>query len=913
MKALLRNKMAPNFIFIESNTTGTGQLFLKKAKELGFNVIFLTKNPDKYPFLYEELIHPVIIDTESYSKILQYLKTIKDIKAISSTSEFFIEVASKVAKQLGLPHNQPSAIYTCRNKDILYKKLTKAGISVPLSFAVKNHAEALDTFKQLTFPLIVKPRNGSGSLGVKLCFNKKEALEHTTFLLTQETSLLPNKNSAIIIQEFIKGPEFSVETISLKKSHHIIGITKKYLGTPPYFIETGHDFPAICNSKEEEAIFSTVKKALHDVHFIFGPSHIELRLHNATPYIIEINPRLAGGMIPLLIKTAKGIDLITQIINLYIGKDINLIPNKNNFSSIRFFVAEQSGVINKLKSNYKDISNIFQYKALKEEGENLTIHGDYRDRVAYVIACHKNPEESIQFANNFINQIEFEIKPIENITYDYTDTGILKETLHHEAMKIIKKPLVSSFESKLIEYNSLTIVDEAHLLMLAKCKIISKKDLEVILKEIQKLKSERFFSLIIQKDERGAYLLYERELIRRLGIKIAGKIHSARSRNDLYETIFRLSLRSKFENVYKSLWKLRSKILNLSYSTQDLPFPIYSQYQPALPSTFSHYLLGIQEALFRDQIALQNLYDFLNLSPLGCGASGGTSFPIQPFFSAKLLGFDNCLENSLDAIASKDIALKFLSTISILGITLSRIIEDLQLWSTYEVNFIFFPDNLLGGSSMMPQKKNPYLLEEIKTKIDLLLGNLTASIASVLKTPFSNSYETKSTIIHSIEDASLLIIDALDLTRIIINNIKFNRENIIENLKKSLVVSTYISECLSREAFAIKEAHKVVGNTIFESIKNKEDPLKHILSLIPKRSAKISENPLDWAHANKYGGGPGKDQTIHVLTKGAYQLYKDSQWWSKKESHLKKAEHLRNKLIKQLLHPLQADNMTENG
>lgn len=212
------------FVFIESNTTGSGHIFLRKVLDLGMSVIFLTSNPSKYPFLQLELVQPVIIDTSDYAKVADFLSAQVNVKAIFSSSDFFIYTAGSISKSMELPHNNLEAISICRNKFQLYKKLESANLSVPKSYFVNSSSQAEEILKKTNYPVIIKPVSGSGSNHVKFCSNFNEASKHIKLLLSD----------GAIVQAFIDGNEYSIETMTKDGKHTIIGITKKYLGPLPY-------------------------------------------------------------------------------------------------------------------------------------------------------------------------------------------------------------------------------------------------------------------------------------------------------------------------------------------------------------------------------------------------------------------------------------------------------------------------------------------------------------------------------------------------------------------------------------------------------------------------------------------------------------------------------------------------------
>jgi argininosuccinate lyase len=189
----------------------------------------------------------------------------------------------------------------------------------------------------------------------------------------------------------------------------------------------------------------------------------------------------------------------------------------------------------------------------------------------------------------------------------------------------------------------------------------------------------------------------------------------------------------------QELLKLQVVLLRRSRRFADVTMPAYTHYQAAVPITYGHYLAGVGWALARDIAGIIASSKSLNICPLGAGAVGGTSLPIQTERTALLLGFDEPALNSVDAVASRDLILRLLASLAILGVTLSRISADLLLWTTSEFGFLTVSDNLVGSSSMMPQKRNLFLLEHIQGRSTAAIGAFVHSSTAMHSTPFTNS------------------------------------------------------------------------------------------------------------------------------------------------------------------------------
>lgn len=385
------------FLFIESNTSGTGELLIQKCFEKGFLPIFITDSIKKYSFLPMDGLTIIEANTLDNSTLFDIASSIKNLRGIYSSSEFFIEKSAHIAKLLHLPTTNSQTIATCRQKNIFYSTINDLGFLTIKTRYITRDSEAIYFLKEFSFPVVIKPSNASGSMGVKLCPNELEATNHIGMLFD-------NGYTGVLIQEYIEGDEFSIEVCTIKENQHIIlGITKKYLGSSPFFIEMGHDFPANLPIHLENFIITAIENLLSAIKFDFGFCHIEFRLNQNGMYIIELNPRLAGGMIPILIQKARGVDILGLVLDLYSERKFLYEPQIEYYSSIRFLSVNRKGVIKNIKHPPRDDIEI---KLLKNMGEFLIPKGDYRDRVAYIMCTDSNPYNCKKKANDAINMLE---------------------------------------------------------------------------------------------------------------------------------------------------------------------------------------------------------------------------------------------------------------------------------------------------------------------------------------------------------------------------------------------------------------------------------------------------------------------------------------------------------------------------
>ena len=402
--------MSTRLVLIESNTSGTGRLFARAAMQQGARPILLTDDPSRYKYINEEQLEVLQINTQDEDAIFDACMKLKreaGVAGITSSSEYFIVTAAVLASKLGLPGAPPEVIRTCRDKQAQRVRLQEAGVGIPGFRSVRSVGQALQTAESLGFPVVVKPVSESGSAGVKLCSDRNEVAQHTESLLNQKRNergiAIPNR---ILVEEFANGPEYSVETFG----PHVIGITQKHIGQRPHFVEVGHDYPASISSATEEIIIREITRAAKAVGLTWGPAHYELRLTPAGPKIIEVNPRLAGGYIPELVRLATGIDLVTETIRIALGQEPQLQPRHRRYASIRFILSPHEGQL--AEWNGVDcaqrVPGVHEVQSYAKPGDWLRVRGDFRDRIGHVVATGETAavcRETVEQASGLIQPV----------------------------------------------------------------------------------------------------------------------------------------------------------------------------------------------------------------------------------------------------------------------------------------------------------------------------------------------------------------------------------------------------------------------------------------------------------------------------------------------------------------------------
>ncbi|ESZ71159.1 lyase family protein [Mesorhizobium sp. L103C105A0] len=861
-----------SFLFVESNTTGTGELLMKRARVLGFEPYLVTRNPARYPFLKDSVAEVIEAETRSPDDLIGVATKLGRLAGVYSSSDYFVGAASRVATAIGLPAANPEAIANCRNKWKQAAELKRQSIAIPDTRLATSITDVEDILTQVTLPVVVKPVSGSGSSGVRLCDSAAaavEAFESAKDVLVDQVDLA---SPDILIQQYVQGKEYSAEIVAYDGTLHCLGILAKHKGPGPCFVEVGHDFPAPLPEPSLQELAYFAARAVSALGLEFGPAHVEFVIAESGPVIIEVNPRLAGGMIPVMLSRALGTSILDMVIRLYAGEGFTPPRASARAGAIRFRLAHISGKLKRLGFSRHSEPAVAEAGLLKSEGQEVQINGDFRDRVAYAIGFADELNVAAAAAERMIDSVVIDIEAAAGEP-DKQDASERRWTLHPEAMKLLAPPIEITRDGRLLRYQA--AIDEAHLVMLADQGLVSEAGAADLLKHIVDLQDEGFQSLEGRDAPRGLYLAYEAELGARAGPEMAGWLHLARSRNDLNATISLLALREAACSISQQIGTVQDALLQRVDEGSRLLAPLYSQYQIALPGSPGHYLLGVFFALGRERQRLHCLLEEIRNCPLGAGAGGGTSVPIDPTKTANLLGFEMPPFNSLDAVASRDHHLQALSLFAGVSILLSRVAQDLQVWTTREFALIDVPDDLAGGSSMLPQKRNPFLLEHIKGSASTVIGAYVSATTATCKAPFSNSIEVSNYGCTSLGLAEEALKRALALTSLIVKFMSFNERSMRENLQDGSSMTAVAAERMASQGVPFRKAHTLVGEiarraSLDRCAAERRSELADQLADVLPASLEECRDAL------QFGGGPGKRST-DVQVSVAKTLFREMQ------------------------------------
>ena len=351
------------------------------------------------------------------------------------------------------------------------------------------------------------------------------------------------------------------------------------------------------------------------------------------------------------------------------------------------------------------------------------------------------------------------------------------------------------------------IGSQAHTLMLYQTGIITKNDAKKILSSLEALKNEKFDNASGAED---IHELIESLVIKKTGMATGGKMHTARSRNDQVVLDIRMKIRDDINIICNCLLDTIESLVSVAKNHQKTIMPLYTHLQQAQAGLFSHYLLAHADVLCRDFQRLYGTFERVNQSPLGAGPVGGTSIPINRHSTAKMLGFDDVVENSIDATSTRDFVAEYIAMISILMTNLSKISEDFVIWSTSEFSFIELADEFTSPSSVMPQKKNPDILELTRGKTAEVIGNLTA-VLTTIKGLASGYGRDLQQIKSSIWSTSKISVNALLILKSTLLTLKINEKRMKKVTESSNLVALDIAEKLVQEGIPFRVTHKIAG------------------------------------------------------------------------------------------------------
>lgn len=456
---------------------------------------------------------------------------------------------------------------------------------------------------------------------------------------------------------------------------------------------------------------------------------------------------------------------------------------------------------------------------------------------------------------------------IVNTMRDILRGGRLSSDMEQEAAKFTSSPEVDEWF-----FESVVLVDRAHVVMLREQEIISKDDCSTILKALDSIKKGGTAGINLAYED--VHMALESKLIESVGEEVGGRMHIAKSRNDEVATCIRIALRGELFGLMYELIELRQVLIRLAEGHTETIMPGFTHLQHAQPTTFAHHLIAYVDALERDFDRLCDAYARVNLCPLGAAAFASTGFSISRERTAQLLGFDGIVENSMDAVSTRDFVIECMSAFSNIMTNLSRIAEELILWSTPEFDFIELDDRYASTSSIMPQKKNPDVLELVRAKAGSVHGALMSVLTICKALPYSYNRDLQEVTPH--------LLKAIAITRSssrvmagVVDTMQVKADVMRGKAEMGFTTATELADTIVRETgVSFRTAHQIVGALARSGGRT----LKHIDAISKKAIGKrlselgLSQKSVDTAldvmssvKTRKIRGGPAPEETVRMI------------------------------------------------
>lgn len=419
---------------------------------------------------------------------------------------------------------------------------------------------------------------------------------------------------------------------------------------------------------------------------------------------------------------------------------------------------------------------------------------------------------------------------------------------------------------------------KAHATMLAKVGVLTEQEKQDIIQGLDQIQNDieaGQFDWRVELED--VHMNIEARLTERIGIT-GKKLHTGRSRNDQVATDIRLYLRDEIDDLLQLLKRLQTGVLTLAQQHTDTIMPGFTHLQTAQPVTFGHHLLAWFEMLYRDSERLIDCRKRLNRMPLGSAALAGTTYPIDRHYTAQLLGFEGVCENSLDGVSDRDFAIEFSAAAALIMMHLSRMSEELILWTSAQFKFVQIPDRFCTGSSIMPQKKNPDVPELVRGKTGRVYGDLVSLLTLMKGQPLAynkDNQEDKEPLFDAIDTLHGCLMSFADMIPALVPNIEVMREAALRGFS----TATDLADYLVKKGVAFRDAHEIVGKAVALGIQEGKDLSELSLAQLQQFSPLIRQDVFDLAltldasvAARDHIGGTAPKQVAQAIKRAHTRL-----------------------------------------
>jgi len=441
----------------------------------------------------------------------------------------------------------------------------------------------------------------------------------------------------------------------------------------------------------------------------------------------------------------------------------------------------------------------------------------------------------------------------------------------------------------------------AHLVMLAETGIVSAGDAHRIREALDAVPVDEIRKVCYDGTYEDLFYYVERMLVAACGDAVAGRLHTARSRNDIDMTLYRMRQRQYVLSVLQASLQLRRSLVDVAWRHRETILALHTHTQPAQPSTVAHYLLAMIEQLERDATRLKAAYETTNRNPLGACAITGTGFPIDRALTSRLLGFSGPTGNTYGSIATTDYLLENVTTTAVLLTGLGRFVQDMLLWSTAEFGYLRLGDGFVQGSSIMPQKRNPVAMEHARAIGSKALGQASAVMLCIHNTPFGDIVDTEDDLQPLVDRMFHDACRALTLVGAAMGSAEFDTAKLARRAGEGWITITEMADTLVREhGMAFDTAHAIARRIV----KTRGDnPASLVSDIIAEASAELLGAPIRYTEDRVMAimsprhfvdvrttpGGPAPAMTTAALEASRGILASDDAWVAETRARLEQA------------------------
>ncbi|UCC64745.1 MAG: argininosuccinate lyase [Anaerolineae bacterium] len=414
---------------------------------------------------------------------------------------------------------------------------------------------------------------------------------------------------------------------------------------------------------------------------------------------------------------------------------------------------------------------------------------------------------------------------------------------HPRYAEYVLKP--SFAEAQTYLFDLMMAANMAHAVMLTEAGILSPEGGAALLRGLGQVEAEGVAARRYEPGVEDLFFSVENRLVALVGPEIGGNLQIARSRNDLGAALARMALRDRLRGVLDRLHGLRAALLNFARLHVDTVMPGYTHTQPAQPTTLAHYVAAILSFLARDTKRLQSAYVTTNRSPLGAAAFTTTGFPINRSRIAALLGFDGLIENSHDAIGAADYMTEAMGALTTLALNLSRVTRDLLFWATQEAAAIRIHGAFIQISSIMPQKRNPVVLEHLRARLGRLIGLASSVSIMAHNVPYGDTQDIEDEIYSPLFGACQTAGQVLALYTAVFETLEVNREHLLTRAASGFTTATELADTLTRDlGLPFRTAHGIVSRLVQSALARGLTPDDVTASLLDEAAQAVIGRPL---------------------------------------------------------------------